>query len=344
MHRSHPIAARLAFGLALLAAALTTPAGASPLSIAIAPFVDEAPGFPIAATLAEQLATREVDRLLPPGSFVAEPVFEPRPEEIRRWAYRAAVDSVVVGRVLPIAAERGAGSARRVEVVLHSGHSGAELARHEVVAEGPTGLAAAAERLAGALLESLGYAPSAAEPSPPPAAAVAGAGAGAGETAGSGSSGRGLDASFDLAGFRGDAPIEIKADEAEIINLAQGRELIFQRNVRVRQANVLLRSDRLEASYDKGESEPRKLVARGRVKVDQGDRTARCDRAVYLRDAQQLTCIGHAELVQGCDIVRGDRIRFDLADDRARVEGAASIVIRPEQEEGQACPDVQGVL
>ena len=84
------------------------------------------------------------------------------------------------------------------------------------------------------------------------------------------------------------------------------------------------------------------LKGQGKVFVDQGGRRAKCDRAIYVRSAQQLTCSGRAELVQGCDIVRGDSIQFWLADDRARVEGAASIVIRPEQEEGAGCGPAEG--
>jgi lipopolysaccharide transport protein LptA len=165
---------------------------------------------------------------------------------------------------------------------------------------------------------------------------------GSAEPAAKPSPGRGLEGGLDLAGFRNDAPIEINAEEAEIVNGDLGRELVFRRNVEVRQANVTLRSDLLEATYLKGRSEPERLVAQGHVLVDQGGRRARCDRAIYQRTAQRLTCAGRAELVQGCDVVRGDSIEFDLADDRARVQGAASIVIRPG--DGDGCVDAGGLL
>ena len=95
--------------------------------------------------------------------------------------------------------------------------------------------------------------------------------------------------------------------------------------------NVTLRSDRLGASYRKGESEPRELVADGSVQIVQDDRRAKCDHALYVRESNRLTCRGRAELVQGCDVVRGESIEFDLAGEQARVEGAASIVIQPEE-------------
>ena len=52
---------------------------------------------------------------------------------------------------------------------------------------------------------------------------------------------------------------------------------------------------------------------------------------------QKITCRGHAELVQGCDVVRGELIVLDLAANKARVEGAASIVISPKQNTDARC-------
>ena len=158
------------------------------------------------------------------------------------------------------------------------------------------------------------------------------------------SSGSGLDLVLSNSDFRDESPIQIKADEAEIINRPEGRRLIFQRNVLVRQDNVTLRSDRLEASYLKGESEPNELIAEGQVQIVQNDRRAKCDRAVYLREASRLTCTGRAELMQGCDIIRGRLIEFDLAGDQARVEGAASIVIQPKEKEPTTCTKSRGQM
>jgi lipopolysaccharide transport protein LptA len=147
----------------------------------------------------------------------------------------------------------------------------------------------------------------------------------------------GLASEFELGQLREDTPIEINAEEAEIVDRGEDRKLVFQRNVRVRQGNIRLASDLLEAEYRKGEPEPDRLIAKGSVQVDQGFRRARCDRAVYLRAEQTLSCNGRAELVQGCDVVRGDSIEFDLAGDQAHVLGAASIVIRPGEADGKRC-------
>jgi len=286
---------------------------------------------PLADALADAMATRELDRLLSPGSFVAAPGVEPAAAAVREWAYAAAVDALVLGRVT----DATEGHPARLVVVVRSGHSGAERARHVLDVPAPRRRKQILDDLAGEILAGLGYIA--------PISAPTNAAAAPADIPRTGSArGRGLDAALDQESFDGDAPIEIKADEAEIVSRDHGRELVFQRNVHVKQANVTLRSERLEASYKRGESEPERLVAQGKVFVDQGGRRAKCDRAVYMRKEQQLTCSGRAELVQGCDIVRGDSIQFWLADDRARVQGAASIVILPEQEEGAGCPNAGG--
>lgn len=154
---------------------------------------------------------------------------------------------------------------------------------------------------------------------------------------GSGEPKGGVATRLGMAEFKSDAPIEIKADEAEIVADGEGRRLVFTGSVWVRQDNLTLRSDFLEAEYVEGESEPRMLVARGTVRVEQDDRSARCDQAQYERASQQITCRGHAELVQGCDVVRGELIVLELAANKARVEGAASIVISPKQGTDARC-------
>lgn len=329
-------------GLSLLFSILSIggPVSAAPgLRIAVAPFAGEQQGagakgaLSIAQRLAAQLSERGLERILGPGDFVAASVFEPRASDIRRWADHSAVDTIVVGRVFR---RNGTGKngSRIVETILRSGHSGAEFSRHEVVVPADGDLDRSVGKLADSILDDLGHveppAVDVSEGTPAPAAlANADPDRRSGGSGEAGSAERGLAGVLSESTFQSDAPIEIKADEAEIINHKEGRKLIFRRNVWVRQDNVTLRSDRLEASYRKGESRPRELIAEGHVRVVQNDRRAKCDRAIFLREADRLICSGHAELVQGCDVVRGELIEFDLAGGNARVQGAASIVIYP---------------
>ncbi|MEZ4280625.1 MAG: LptA/OstA family protein [Myxococcota bacterium] len=331
--------------------------GGAGIRIAIAPFAGEGDAMAISQALSLRVARLGVERLLAPGSFEVDREFDPRADAVRRWASQSAVDNVVVGRV-----ERASGrtQGRQIEAAVRSGHSGAELFRHAVHVQGRDALEPALDRLASAIVRDLGGDPpvvaAADTDAPPPpvsarsdaappdaskdpvrsAAAPGKAAPGqaeSGERSGSG----GIDGRISLGDFDSDAPIEIKADEAEIVASGEGRRLVFTGSVWVHQDDLTLRSDFLEAEYVEGESEPRQLVARGGVRVEQGNRSARCDLARYERASQQITCRGHAELVQGCDIVRGELIVLDLAANKARVEGAASIVISPKQGADAQC-------
>ena len=333
------------------------------LRIAIAPFVGDGDKEPISEQLSQRFARLGVERLLAPGTFVAAREFDPRADAVRTWAYRAAVDNVVVGRV-----ERAAPrtESRQIEAVVRSGHSGAELFRHAVHVPERAGLGSALDQLAAAIVRDLGGDPlselpadvvpptpavsanaeplaaeakraDAAGPGKPPVQPTASDAVERGEVPSDSQKSGAVDTRLGVAEFKSDEPIEIKADEAEIVAEGDGRRLVFSGGVWVHQDSLTLRSNYVEAEYVEGESEPRRLVATGAVRVEQGNRSARCDLAEYLRVSQKITCRGHAELVQGCDVVRGELIVLDLAANKARVEGAASIVISPKQATGAPC-------
>ena len=118
-----------------------------------------------------------------------------------------------------------------------------------------------------------------------------------------------------------------------------GRRLVFSNNVAVVQGDIVLNADRLEAVYPQGASQPDLLLATGHVRIAQGDRRARCERATYERVAETIVCRGNAEVIQGCDRVRGEEIAFDLVQERVRVTGAASVVIQPDDGDTDKCAD-----
>lgn len=122
----------------------------------------------------------------------------------------------------------------------------------------------------------------------------------------------------------------------------EGRRLTFEGDVHVRQGDLELRSDRLEADYPPQESEPSRLIASGSVQVDQPGQRAFCAVAEYVREDDRLICRGGARLVQGCDVVAGESIEFDLSSNRVRVVGAARVVIAPREQGGEDCLPAAG--
>ena len=258
------------------------------------------------------------------SSRLQEGVF---PREIRRIAFEQEADVVLIGQGKPGVDGEGAEYALGV----YSGQSGVRLGRRtESVTDpdsGPgqvrvwsdwvVGLLALPEGRSGAKTRSQSFRQEA-EPE---------------------SEAGGLD---DLLRFRGPergAPLKIDAESLEVLGMDdRTRRIRFVGRVRAELGEMILHAQELEAFYRAGESEPERLNAEGKVRIDQGDRQALCQRAEYSQASDTVVCMGDAVLIHGCDRVRGERIEMELGRDRARVEGAASVVIVPEgSEAGSGC-------
>jgi lipopolysaccharide transport protein LptA len=109
--------------------------------------------------------------------------------------------------------------------------------------------------------------------------------------------------------------------------------------VNVEQGDLLVRSDRLEAHYASGASQPERLVANGNVRVRQRDRDLSCNKATYFPSAERLECVGNALLRDGENRVQGDRIDFLFKEDRIRVKGGAVVNVTPERKKPAPVPE-----
>jgi lipopolysaccharide export system protein LptA len=265
-------------------------------------------GRRLAATLAESLG-REASLEGVTIQDDAEPVqANPDAGVVRQWAEANGLEVVVVGAIL-------GGEPAALAVEVRDGHSGAALrALRASAAESGTWSGAVAE-LTGAIRnivlgsEDRKPATTVASGNAPPL----------------------------LSDLRSDAPMEISSDELEVLTRDGERHIIFKRNVRVQQGDVVLRTQELNAFYPREASQPERLVATGRVRVEQGERRAECDRATYRRSDQTIVCSGHAMLRQGCDLVRGQEIHFDLEREHFRVVGAASVVLQNGDPNAESC-------
>ena len=123
---------------------------------------------------------------------------------------------------------------------------------------------------------------------------------------------------------------ELSGAALEAFDGVEERRFVFKGNVRAEQGSLTLRSEELEAFYPGGGSRPERLVARGNVVLEDEERRAVCDRAVFHRDEERVVCTGNAELEQGCDRVRGDEIVFHLDTEVMQVQGSADVRIHPD--------------
>ncbi len=123
------------------------------------------------------------------------------------------------------------------------------------------------------------------------------------------------------------APIDISASELLVADEQASDRVVFQGGVRVRQADMSLTCDWLEAAYPSGAKggRPDRIHARGSVEIAQQDVTARCTEAVYESARCRLLCTdrsGNAQLIRGDNVVRGDEIEFDVCKGVLKVRGA----------------------
>ncbi len=132
-----------------------------------------------------------------------------------------------------------------------------------------------------------------------------------------------------------DAPTSIRSEELEASRDDRGRErVIFQREVVVEQGDLTILCDWLEATYPKEGKGVERLVARGKVRILQGESEVRCTEAVFDPSRQRVVCRstkGPATLRRGGDVVEGKEIIFDLARSSLRVSGGATVRMQPKE-------------
>lgn len=141
--------------------------------------------------------------------------------------------------------------------------------------------------------------------------------------------------------LRRQGPIQIRSEELEVMQgEGGGRHIRFHGQVRATQEGVRLRSERLEAFYPVGDSQPDRLEASGGVVVeDVGlDRLMRCDQATYFRAEDRVVCRGHAEMRQGADRLRGERIEIALDSGAVKVRGGVELNVRGQEAADEVAP------
>jgi lipopolysaccharide export system protein LptA len=103
----------------------------------------------------------------------------------------------------------------------------------------------------------------------------------------------------------------------------------FEGNVVVIDPRMTIESDEMRLVFNSTNS-IKSATATGKVRMKSEDKTATCDRAVYLAENEEVTLTGNARLNRGRDTTTGNRIVFYLDEDRVVVEGETRLVVFPE--------------
>ena len=125
-----------------------------------------------------------------------------------------------------------------------------------------------------------------------------------------------------LKGHNGNAPIDVSADRIEAQDRAD--RAIFSGNVKVRQAELTLDTQRLTVAYTSvGGVQIRRLDASGGVMVRSPTETGRGNFGIYDLDRKLITLIGAVQLERQGSQINGQRLTIDLTSGRAVVDGGA---------------------
>jgi lipopolysaccharide export system protein LptA len=135
-----------------------------------------------------------------------------------------------------------------------------------------------------------------------------------------------------------DNTVTVTSDRLEVDN--KKRVVVFTGNVAATQ-DFLLCSDELHLSYN-DEQEVDRITATGNVRIYQGDKESRSDRAVYDRLARTITITGDPVFKQCADTVRGEKIVLYLDEDKAIVESEGGARVKAVIMPNKKCTEPSG--
>jgi lipopolysaccharide export system protein LptA len=132
--------------------------------------------------------------------------------------------------------------------------------------------------------------------------------------------------------FNSKEPIEITADRLDAYN--EKKMVVFSGNAVVKQADWVLKTDRLTLYYKKetdkkdksgakelgGTGDLEKIEATGKVIVTQKMKVATSDEAVYFQDSGQIIMTGNPVIREKKNTIKGCKVTIYLNEDRGLVE------------------------
>jgi lipopolysaccharide export system protein LptA len=145
------------------------------------------------------------------------------------------------------------------------------------------------------------------------------------------------------------APIDISSDESEVhsaqcLSIWRGQAEALQGDTRLR-ANVIEASAKQKGADASGQmrcGETDKIVADGDVYYVTPTQVAHGQHAVYTADADQIVLTGNVIVVQGKNVVRGDRLVIHVSTHEAHMESDVKGRGKPGRVRGVFYPNQPG--
>jgi outer membrane protein assembly factor BamD len=117
-------------------------------------------------------------------------------------------------------------------------------------------------------------------------------------------------------------PVEITSDRVE--TYTNDNLIIFKGNVVARQKDMVIYADSVDAVILGDGKGIEKVIAGGNVKIQQGLRTANCQKAVFYNTEKKVVLTGDPKVWEGEQMISGDEIIFDIDQNRVEVRGGSS--------------------
>ena len=124
------------------------------------------------------------------------------------------------------------------------------------------------------------------------------------------------------------SPVTITSQKVDFSN--QKQEAIYSGEVKVVKGEMTLTADTIKVFFLGADQGVKLIEAYGRVRIWWKDRYAEAEKGIYDDQAQTLILTGSPKTWQNENIVKGERISYDLAEDRVVVEGSVETVIQME--------------
>ena len=141
----------------------------------------------------------------------------------------------------------------------------------------------------------------------------------------------------EAGGRNADQPLRITSQQLEADN--KNSVIIFSGNVVAKQGKVTIYADSARVYYEKKEegNEIREVVATGNVKIQEADRLAVAQNAVFTNAEQKIVLTGQPKVWQGKDMVSGEKITILLEEDKSFVESGperrVEVILYPKEEQ-----------
>ena len=125
-----------------------------------------------------------------------------------------------------------------------------------------------------------------------------------------------------------DEPIHIEADR--MVSSQKENAVTFSGNVQAKQGKLTINSDEMIVYYSRQEAENKKqqeeqqeikkIFAKGRIEIVQGDLVATGDTVEFLADKKQVLLTGNTKVWQNNNLVTGEKVLLDLSTETTVIE------------------------